>query len=240
MQVKTIELPVDQISEFCQRWKICEFSLFGSALWNDFQDSSDVDVLVAFEPEMHPTLLDLKQMQDELKSIFGRKIELVTRESIEQSENYIRRQRILNSARVVYRSGCCSSTAFTEVAKPLSPTERDESLLLDILIACHRVRRYTCGVSWEEFQKDCTLLQDATIWQLEIIGEAIKKLSPRTKELYSDIPWSCLLNVCDCLTCPDKQVDIAAIWDVIQNDIPALAQRLEPFIPAENQVCSSC
>lgn len=236
MQVKNIEPPALAISDFCHRWQICDFSLFGSVLRDDFHDHSDIDVLVVFEPDAHPTLVDLVQMKAELQQVFGREVDILTRDVVEQNENYIRRHRILNAAKVLYNSGCCTPIAPTEIAESLSPTERDESLLLDILIACRRIQRYTAGVSWDEFQKDCTLLQDATVYQLEIIGEAVKRLSLATRHASPEIPWSLIVDVCDCLTCDDHQVDASMIWDVVQRGVPKLMAQIEPLIPSEEQV----
>ncbi|GAB4384880.1 MAG: hypothetical protein Kow00121_48990 [Elainellaceae cyanobacterium] len=240
MQVKNIELPIDQISEFCQQWKIREFSLFGSVLRDDFHEGSDIDVMIVFEPDIYPTLTDMVQMKAELKQVFNREVDLVTKADVEQSENYIRRQRILNSAQMIYSSGCCAASTSAAIADSLNPAERDEALLLDILIACCRIERYTSGVCWEEFQKDCTLLQDATVRQLEIIGEAVKHLSPTTQQMYTDIPWSLIIDVCDCLTCEDNQADAATIWHAVQNGVPKLLQRIKQLVPSEEQICSMC
>src|SRR6266478_8854491 len=90
-----IEIPGEKIQEFCQRWKITEFALFGSVLRDDFRPDSDVDVLVTFAPETRYSLFDLVHMQDELKEIFGREVDLVERKAVERSENYIRRKHIL-------------------------------------------------------------------------------------------------------------------------------------------------
>lgn len=97
-----IDLPKDKIAEFCRKWQIREFSLFGSVLRDDFRPDSDVDVLVDFEPEAGRTLFDLVAMIDELKSIFGRDVDLLTRKAVEHSRNYMRRKEILSSAEVVY------------------------------------------------------------------------------------------------------------------------------------------
>jgi len=94
-----------RISDFCRKWKITEFSLFGSILREDFRPDSDVDVLVSFAPDSHWTLFDLVHMEDELKEIFGRNIDLVIRESVERSENPIRRKAILSTARRIYAAG---------------------------------------------------------------------------------------------------------------------------------------
>ena len=90
------------ISGFCERWQITEFALFGSVLRDDFRPDSDVDVLVTFSPETHHTLFDLVQMENELKEIFQREVDLVSRRGIERSLNYLRRNEILSSAQVIY------------------------------------------------------------------------------------------------------------------------------------------
>jgi len=97
-----IDIPQTQINEFCQRWKITELALFGSALRGDFHPDSDIDVLVTFSPDARYTLFDLVHMQDELEAIWGRKVDLVERKAVERSENYIRRKYILNSLEPVY------------------------------------------------------------------------------------------------------------------------------------------
>jgi predicted nucleotidyltransferase len=99
-----IDIPKDKIADFCRRWKITEFSLFGSVLRDDFRPDSDVDVLVGFQPDAHWTLLDLAQMQEELERVLGHKVDLLTRRGVEQSRNALRRQAILSTAEVVYES----------------------------------------------------------------------------------------------------------------------------------------
>ena len=95
-------LPKDRLADFCRRWKITEFSLFGSALRDDFRPDSDVDVLVTFAPDASWRFYDLLKMKEELESSFGRKVDLVQRVLVEKSRNYIRRQSILGSARPLY------------------------------------------------------------------------------------------------------------------------------------------
>lgn len=97
-----IDIPKEKIAEFCKKWNVREFSLFGSVLRDDFRPDSDIDVLVTFDEEARHSLFDLVHMGDELKDIFGRKVDLVSRRGIESSRNYIRRNAILNSAEIVY------------------------------------------------------------------------------------------------------------------------------------------
>jgi len=97
-----IALPEVKVGEFCRKWKITEFALFGSVLRQDFRPDSDVDVMVSFDPHAQWSLMDVVEMQNELETILGRKVDLVERTAIERSENYIRRRHILDSAEPVY------------------------------------------------------------------------------------------------------------------------------------------
>jgi uncharacterized protein len=244
MKVKNVALSeqtiANEIPAFCQKWKICEFSLFCPALpvaWEagDSEVSSAPDsrigVLVTFEADLHPTICDLVQMRDELTSLLGQTVCLLPKESIEQSENYIRRQQILDTAIVVYDSGCCRLTAPPELINPLTPAEQDQALLLDVLIACRRIQRYTSDICWEQFQQcDCTLLQDATVRQLECIGETIKHISQSTKTQHPESPWSLIINVCECLACEDNQAEAETIWQAVQQGVPRLICYIEPFV----------
>ena len=97
----SIAIDREKIAEFCRRWKITEFALFGSVLREDFRPDSDVDVLVSFASDAHWTLFDMVHMQEELQTILGRKVDLVSRRGLEASRNYLRRKAILSSAEVV-------------------------------------------------------------------------------------------------------------------------------------------
>ena len=94
-----IEIPFDRIQEFCERWKIEEFSLFGSVLRNDYTEASDVDCLVSFSPDAEWSLFDLVDMKDELTEIFNRPVDLVLRSAL---RNPFRRRSILNSREVIF------------------------------------------------------------------------------------------------------------------------------------------
>jgi uncharacterized protein len=100
-----IKVPKAKIAEFCKRWSISEFAIFGSALRADFRLDSDVDVLVSFDPQANVSLFDMVHMQDELKTIFGREVDLISRHGMEHSRNYLRRKTILESAEVIDVAG---------------------------------------------------------------------------------------------------------------------------------------
>lgn len=97
-----VELPPNAVKAFCDRRKIRRLAVFGSALRLDFSPESDIDVLVDFEQDATPSLWDVIAAEEELATIVGRPVDLVERSSVEQSENWIRRRSILETARTIY------------------------------------------------------------------------------------------------------------------------------------------
>ncbi|HEY3415806.1 MAG TPA: nucleotidyltransferase domain-containing protein [Armatimonadota bacterium] len=101
----TAKIPLDKekIEDFCRRWAIVELALFGSVLREDFGPQSDVDVLITFAPNSpHTILFDHIAMEEELREIFGRPIDLLSKRGVERSTNARRRKEILETAEVIY------------------------------------------------------------------------------------------------------------------------------------------
>jgi hypothetical protein len=94
-----IPIPQDRIADFCRRWNITEFALFGSVLRDDFRPDSDVDVLVTFAPDAPWSYWEHPVMQGELGQIFGRQVDLIEKRAV---TNPFRRHRILTTKRVLY------------------------------------------------------------------------------------------------------------------------------------------
>ncbi|HSX10963.1 MAG TPA: nucleotidyltransferase family protein [Chlamydiales bacterium] len=102
MKKLQISVPKAKIEEFCKRWKIVEFSFFGSVLRESFHSKSDIDILVKFSPDSSWGLLDHAKMEEELSQIFNRPVDLVNKKAVLNSPNWIRKQNILESAEVYY------------------------------------------------------------------------------------------------------------------------------------------
>ena len=102
MTLHGIDISFDKIEAFCVKWKVRELCLFGSVLRDDFRPDSDIDMLVTFDPGARWTLWDQMHMEEEMASVLGRKVDLVTRRAIEESPNYLRRRQIIRSARPIY------------------------------------------------------------------------------------------------------------------------------------------
>ena len=93
-----IEMPKKKIEEFCRKHYIRKLSLFGSALRDDFNPESDLDILVEFDPGHIPGLIKLAGMEIELTEMLGRKVDMRTAQDLSRSF----REEVLNSAKVQY------------------------------------------------------------------------------------------------------------------------------------------
>lgn len=93
-----IPIPKEQVARFCRRHHIRRLAIFGSALRSDFNDQSDVDVLVEFHPDHIPSLFRIVRMERELSKLLGRKIDLRTPEDLSR---YFR-EHVLREAEVQY------------------------------------------------------------------------------------------------------------------------------------------
>jgi len=96
-----VEVPQEQIEAFCRKWKIREFALFGSVLRDDFRENSDVDVMVEFEPAARHSLFEFFDMEEELKEMFGRPVDLVQKSAV---TNPFVRHHIRHHRQVVFRA----------------------------------------------------------------------------------------------------------------------------------------
>lgn len=99
LATQNIELPEQRIAEFCRKWLVTEFALFGSVLRDDFSADSDVDVVVRLADDAPWSSFDWVEMTDELKSLFGRDVDLV---EVTGLRNPIRRQEIMSTREVIY------------------------------------------------------------------------------------------------------------------------------------------
>ncbi|MGD0077077.1 MAG: nucleotidyltransferase domain-containing protein [Sedimentisphaerales bacterium] len=97
-----IAVPKEKIDAFCQQHHVCELGLFGTVLHDDFRANSGIGVLVGFKQEHKPEVTKLGEMQDELTKIFGQNVELVERQAVEKSQNYIRRRHILKAVEPIF------------------------------------------------------------------------------------------------------------------------------------------
>ncbi len=98
--------------------------------------------------------------------------------------------------------------------------------LEDILEAILKIRRFTSGFTLETFSKDSKTL-DAVVRNLEVIGEAVKKIPETVRQKYADVEWKKISGLRDILIHEYFGIDVEIVWDVIQNKLPVLETKLQ-------------
>ena len=99
---------------------------------------------------------------------------------------------------------------------------KDDSIYIDHIInSIDRIRDYISGKDRESFEADL-VTQDAVVRQLEIIGEATKRVSTELRSKHPDIPWSDMAGMRDVLIHDYIDVDFGVVWKTASEDIPSL------------------
>ena len=108
--------------------------------------------------------------------------------------------------------------------------KRNDSVYLQhILDAIEQIEIYTSSKSYDEFLRE-RLIQDGVVRQLEIIGEASRKLSSEFREQQPEIPWQQIIGLRNRVIHAYFEINLTIIWEVIQNDLPSLKKKLTKLI----------
>lgn len=110
------------------------------------------------------------------------------------------------------------------------PDDRDLAALWDIHRACSLAQQFVQEQDREAFVQDA-MCHFAVIAQIQIIGEATKRLSDAFREVHPDIPWAEMAGMRDVLIHLYDKVDLDEVWLVVTRDIPYLLSKLEVLLP---------
>jgi uncharacterized protein with HEPN domain len=98
--------------------------------------------------------------------------------------------------------------------------------------ACKKIIKYTENLNFEDFLKN-ELILDACIRNIEILGEAVKNISPKFKEKYPEIEWKKIAQTRDKLIHFYFGINMETLWKIIKYDIPRLKQKLKDITQKE-------
>lgn len=106
----------------------------------------------------------------------------------------------------------------------------DETVYLrHILDAIGLIERYTAGLDQQGFVKN-TLVQDGVIRQLEIVGEAAKRLSQSLRARYPDVPWQVVAGMRDKLVHDYMGVEVETVWLTVTASLPAFKAQIREIL----------
>jgi uncharacterized protein with HEPN domain len=106
---------------------------------------------------------------------------------------------------------------------------KNSELLCDIMECIKRIKHYSRGLNFNSFAKD-TKTQDAVVQNIEIIGEAVKKLPSSLTRKYSQIPWKEMARTRDKLIHDYFGVNYEILWNIIKKELPKLKPQIEKII----------
>jgi uncharacterized protein with HEPN domain len=106
---------------------------------------------------------------------------------------------------------------------------RDNAALLDIHNAAQRILLFSTGLTKANLAAS-EEKQSAILYQVIVVGEAIKRLSTDFRNTHPDIPWKDIAGMRDILAHQYDRVNLNTLWDVIQNDIPELIELIDPLL----------
>jgi uncharacterized protein with HEPN domain len=111
---------------------------------------------------------------------------------------------------------------------------RDPELLLEDILECaEKISRYTLDVSKNEFEAD-TMIQDAVIRNLEIIGEAVNKIPSEFRKRHSDLPWREIAALRNILAHAYFGLDLEIIWNLATKETPDLGKKIRAILETES------
>ena len=191
-----------------EKFGVVELALFGSFARDQATETSDIDILVKFD--VPDSIGNHFEAASYLEDLLGRTVDLVlddalrpeVRPYVEKDINLAEKHELIKEWRFYIR---------------------------DMVEFCEKALSYTNGMERAEFFAD-RLTYDATLRNIQLIGEAAQCIPDEVTSRYPDIPWDKIIGTRHHLVHNYRGLIESTIWDIIQQDIPALLPQLEQIL----------
>lgn len=110
--------------------------------------------------------------------------------------------------------------------------DRDPASILDIVLACRRLKRFVAGRVREDLDRDELLLY-SVLHATALIGEAASRLSLEFRQNHPEVPWRDIIGTRNRIIHGYDTVKIDIIWDIAAAKSELLLEQLEPLLPPE-------
>ncbi len=183
-------------------------SVFGSFARGDETPQSDIDLLLALKPEgQRPSLglFEVIRLENELEKHLGRCVDLVTEEGI--------------SPRI-------KASVDKEKVILYEENWRYCAIIYDAICT---IETYNAGVNKMAFLAN-GMMQDAIMRPIEIIGEAVARISYELQEKHPDLPWLEMRAIRNKIVHDYLEINTDIIWDTVKNDLPSLKTQIKKLL----------
>lgn len=222
-----LHMTLDDIASFCDRWKISEFALFGSVLRDDFLADSDIDVLVTFYPDSAWNLFEIIQAKQELETLCNREVDLIQKKGL---VNPFSRAEILKNYRVIYPP---LQAEIIEISKSNQMTQdhtRNLAALLDIMQAVLEIQEDIANLTDDDYLRN-RLVRRAVERNCEIIGEAVRRITPEFRETHPEVNWAGAVGLRNVIIHQYDRLENETIWQIVTTVLPLLLPQIEQLLP---------
>jgi uncharacterized protein with HEPN domain len=108
--------------------------------------------------------------------------------------------------------------------------DRDPGSVLDIVLACRRLRSFVADRTFDQLQSD-EVLQYAVLHATALIGEASSRLSPEFRQAHSEVPWGDIIGTRNRIIHGYENVKLDIVWEIATTKAGQLLEKLEPLLP---------
>ena len=219
---------------------VTSLAVFGSVARDEAQLDSDVDLLVTFHPSRSVGLFQLLDVQRRLADVLGRKVDLGMPNAVKahaRDRIYADHIPVLVEAPggglavVPHDDADLLAVHDRRRARP-APPPRWVMHAENMLGAATAIERYTAGLDFDRFRAD-HLTRSASLGNLTRLGEAARHIPDELRARYPAVPWEELIDTGEDVIVRYDDIDVAAVWRVVREQIPMLVPILRDMLARE-------